>query len=168
MKYWIITDTHFFHVKMIEYCGRPEGFEYKIQKGLEVVGSEDILIHLGDICIGKDALAHLQFIQPLQCKKWLIRGNHDKKSDKWYLEHGWDFVGNEILLDKFGKRILLTHRPAPDGEYDINVHGHQHNNQDNDLVHDAEYGANKHDKQKLFAIEFTNYQPVLLQKFIGE
>lgn len=161
MNYWLTTDTHFFHKKMGEYCGRPEGFEDLIKEGLKVVKPGDVLIHLGDICIGQDVRAHKELLKPLKCKKWLIRGNHDEKTDKWYLDHGWDFVGDEVLLNKFAKRILLTHRPVLDGEYDINVHGHQHNNAHRDTE------SKKHSKQRLLAIEYTDYKPVLLRDFIN-
>lgn len=153
---------------MIEYCGRPEGFEQKLKKGFEIMKSDDVLIHLGDICIGQDARAHEEFIKPIKSKKWLIKGNHDKKSDTWYLNHGWDFVGNRILLDRYAKKILLSHRPAPDGNYDINIHGHQHNNQAHDLKTDAEYRENRHSKQKLLAIEYVGYEPVSLEKFVAK
>lgn len=49
---YIITDTHFNHSAMIPYCGRPENFDELIWKGLDQLKDDDILIHLGDICIG--------------------------------------------------------------------------------------------------------------------
>lgn len=155
MKYFLSTDTHFFHEKMYEYCDRPVKFEFLIQKGWKNLDKDDILIHLGDICIGRDAKAHDMFIKPLVCKKWLIKGNHDRKSDSWYMSNGWDFVGNEILLRKFGKRILLTHRPALDGNYDINVHGHCHNKE-----------GKIHNKNKLLSLEKLDYKLITLQKFL--
>ena len=55
MNYWIVTDTHFGHNKMYEYCDRPIGFEDKILKQIKhKVKSDDILINLGDICIYRD------------------------------------------------------------------------------------------------------------------
>ena len=159
MRYWLTTDTHFFHKKMHEYCGRPLDFEDIIFKNLiENVKDEDVLIHLGDICIGQDEKAHQTYIEPLKCKKWLIRGNHDKKTDTWYFNHGWDFVAKYVIMDVFGKQILLSHEPKVNvfNNIDINIHGHLHNN-DN-------YETTK--INKLIAIEYTNYQPILLRSVI--
>ena len=102
-KYWIITDTHFGHDSMMKLCGRPEGFSEKILINLNrTVHCPDVLIHLGDICIGKEEYWHSELMKWACCKKWLIRGNHDKKSDMWYLNHGWDFVAEmqELVTKK--------------------------------------------------------------------
>jgi len=54
MNIWVTTDTHLNHTKLIEY-GRPENFEDKIKKGLvNNIKKDDLLIHLGDVCIGDD------------------------------------------------------------------------------------------------------------------
>ncbi len=58
MKIYITTDTHFDHANMIKYCGRPENFNEIIWKGLEQIKNNDILIHLGDLCIGNDVENH--------------------------------------------------------------------------------------------------------------
>lgn len=178
MSYLLTTDTHFFHDKMMEYCGRPDGFESIIQSNFNKIKPDDVLIHLGDICIGRDLEAHEKFIQPLECKKWLIRGNHDKKSDSWYLRNGWDFIASSITLYKFGKTIVLSHQPVLDGDYDFNVHGHFHNNlsrlKSKKWVDDDEEERNKDnlsnltDKHILLSIEETKYQPILLRNMIGQ
>jgi calcineurin-like phosphoesterase family protein len=127
MNYWIITDTHFGHKKMQEYCGRPLGFESSIICNLMMTCKPgDVLIHLGDICIGRDEHWHKE-LENVLCKKWLIRGNHDKKSLGWYFDHGWDCVADEITLAVFGKSIIFSHRPTASDKYDLNIHGHMHN-----------------------------------------
>lgn len=165
MKYWITTDTHFNHWKMLEYCGRPNDFEHKIFKGLSGIPSSDILIHLGDVCIGRDMEMHNNYIVPLQCKKILVLGNHDKKSPQWYMTNGWDFALKGLRLKVSGKRILLTHMPQPDDHwYDINIHGHFHNS--DHRSHEPDLVKVKNEKHKLLALEYTNYQPVSLEDFI--
>lgn len=173
MKIWLITDTHFGHEKMHEYCNRPIGFEDKIFSELEKIPESDLLIHLGDICIGKDEYWHTVLAE-LPFKKWLIRGNHDGKSLSWYLSHGWDYVGDEIKLKLFGKKILLSHTPLPlpDG-FDINIHGHFHNTLhrllEKQWVTPDEEKRNEKDlenltpKHKLLAIEYTDYKSVTLE-----
>lgn len=161
MKYWIITDTHFNHERMKEF-GRPDDFEEKIASSLKRLTEEDVLIHLGDVCIGKDEEVHNKYIIPIKSKKWLIAGNHDKKSYSWYLEHGWDFVSESVLFYFRGKKILFTHAPAPDGNYDINIHGHLH-----DGEHRPEYDGKKHEKQKLIALEKMGYRCFSIEEILN-
>lgn len=173
---WITTDTHFGHRNMEIYCKRPHDFENRISKGLfNACKFGDILIHLGDVCIGKDEYWHNSCIIPLNCKKWLIRGNHDKKSNTWYLSHGWDFVGEEFVLRYGNKNILFSHEPLPKREnIDVNIHGHIHNhlerllNKEFVVEHEQERNANwlnDYDKNyhKLISLEETNYQPTNLK-----
>jgi len=173
MKIWLITDTHFGHDKMEIYCDRPKDFSKRIVKGLEVVEPNDILIHLGDFCIGNDEVWHRQFHQEIAGKHWLVKGNHDNKSNSWYLRNGWDWVGAKFQDKFFGKNILFSHTPQMEdkqiesglwisGSFDLNIHGHYHNN--NHRSKDEQVEITK--KHKLLAMEFTNYQPVLLENFI--
>jgi len=166
-KIYLISDTHFGHDAMIQYCGRPKGFEELLWKGMQILQEDDILIHLGDICIGKNADWHAKYIEPLPCKKILVRGNHDKKSDKWYLEHGWDFVCNQFKNKMYGKKIVFSHMPVVwDGDYEMNVHGHFHNS--DHRRHEPELLAVKNGYQKLIAVEWTEYKPVLLKHVVEE
>lgn len=131
MTFWVISDTHFGHSKMRELCGRPDDFEERILRNvMKMVKEGDVLIHLGDVCIGDDAKWHLKFHLICRGKQWLIRGNHDKKSFSWYLDHGWDFVADGVELKMFGKVIALSHVPVliPIDPVYVNVHGHHHAN----------------------------------------
>lgn len=165
MNIWLTTDTHFNHANMIEYCGRPENYEQKIFKGLSQIPSTDLLIHLGDIAWHGSERTHQKYIAPLKCKKWLVKGNHDKNSNQFYLANGWDFVAQQIVDRYFGKIVVLSHIPQKDWGYDINIHGHFHNSEWR--KYEPYLTAIKNDKQKLLALEYTNYQPVTLKKFMG-
>ena len=124
---YLISDTHFNHKKIIEYCNRPLDYEERIAKSLSLVHKEDILIHLGDICCGKDVGVHKKYIQPIKGRKILVRGNHDSKSDFWYMDHGWDFVCDSFTLEKYGATMCFSHIPRPwDGIWTVNIHGHLH------------------------------------------
>ena len=82
MKYWIITDTHFGHNKIKEYCNRPDDYEYRILDNLnKCVKPDDVVIHLGDFAFYKiDYWAEkYNWVLKGACS-WLILGNHDKKS----------------------------------------------------------------------------------------
>jgi len=129
MKIYATSDTHFNHKKLLEY-GRPEDFESRIFASLKNhVG--DLLIHCGDFCIGQDEEMMELFMHSAKGfrKKVLVRGNHDKKSDGWYMERGFDFVCESFVADYFGKHIIFTHIPiAKTDKFDLNIHGHMHGN----------------------------------------
>lgn len=162
-NYWLLADPHFLHDR--EILKRPTEYEEKLFKNMLTIPEKDILVVLGDICVGKDLEAHKKFIIPLKCKKILVRGNHDGKSNTWYLEHGWDFVCEAFSLKMYGKRILFTHIPdLYDLEkFDVNIHGHLHNNAHRGSPEECIF----HDRHLiLISSEFNNYHPVTLKSLL--
>lgn len=135
MKIYAISDTHFGHDRLVQLSGRPIDFTQQILVNLSKVGG-DLLIHCGDFCIGRDEHWIGEFMKATLGFKQtvLVRGNHDKKSDFWYLERGFNHVCEAMLCKYFGKQILFTHMPVKrDDKYwsphfppDFNVHGHLH------------------------------------------
>ena len=166
METYITTDSHFGHDKIKEYCGRPDNYAELIYNEWKNLTSDQMLINLGDICWGNNAQWHKDMIESLKCKKILVRGNHDKKSDNWYMNHGWDFVCETFTISKHNKIILFSHEPkAWDGYFDINIHGHLHNSQhhlDNKLL-----GIQRHG-QYLVCIEDLNYKLIRLDTIMQE
>jgi len=160
MNYWIITDTHFGHDKMIEMCNRPLDFASRILENIKnTVKEEDVLIHLGDVCFYDEKKWNLLLMKECKGSGWLIKGNHDKKSNSWYLNHNWDFVADQIVITMFGERIALSHKPIlAHSDFDINIHGHHHNT----LHHPEDNITAKH---KLLFIEHT-YAPINLRKLV--
>jgi len=121
---WLITDTHFNHNAMIPYCGRPENYtELILENWSKVVQEGDVTIHLGDVIFSKSGTL-LQLLSRVKGTKILVRGNHDKEKDNWYMTHGFDFTCDELVK----KDVLFSHIPKPkrDG-IRLNVHGHFHN-----------------------------------------
>lgn len=164
MKYWITTDTHLSHYRMIEF-GRPNDFEDRIFKSFSPLERNDVLIHLGDVCIGRDDYNHKRLLDAIPCKKWLIRGNHDRKSNSWYMSRGWDFMGDRIVLRYGGKNILFSHTPlAFDENIDLNIHGHLHDN----THRDSDFDKVRTDKHILIALEKNNYQLTLLDSLLNK
>ena len=164
MKIFIISDTHFGHKMLVEKGYREKYYEYKINTNLLKLNKEDLLIHLGDVCIGNDEENHNVFIKPLKCKKILVKGNHDRKSNNFYLNNGWDFVCHKFSDKFFGKYVLFSHKPKEDDGYDLNLFGHFH-----DSFHhlkDKELVDILTDKHRLIAIENAKYKPVLLESII--
>lgn len=159
MKYWIVSDTHFDHKNIIKYCNRPDDFESIIRKNLlKIVDSNDVLIHLGDVSLGRES-QHNDFFGRMGFKrKILVLGNHDRKSINWFLDHGWDFACDRFDLDILGRKIAFSHVPLSDEDsFDLNIHGHCHNNGTDYVFHGS--SGKKH---YLISLEETNYQPVCL------
>jgi len=183
MKISIIGDTHFSHKNIQEYCDRPKEWEILITENLCKLTEAlpDVLIHLGDVSLGNEELCH-GFFDILDCKRWLVLGNHDNKSITWYLNHGWDFVGRNFTLYYFGLRIFFSHRPSiipptkilvneiirenkieqvitkERSNFNINVHGHIHNRKDLILPKWC----------KPYIIEDQDYKPIDLKEFLSE
>jgi len=163
MNYWLISDTHFNHMKLEEWGGRSGDWQESLWKGLLELPPEDLLIHLGDICIGDDEEVHRN-LDAIACKKVLVIGNHDKKSKQWYQEHGWDFVVDSLELIYMGEYILFTHRPvAHFWHLTRNIHGHTHGN-----LHRSEEYASYYDPEfnKDISPELIGYAPIRLDSFI--
>ena len=180
LKIHIISDTHFSHKNIKEYCNRPNDWEEQIVNNLMALDT-DLLIHLGDVSLGNDAAYHFSF-GFLSCKCWLILGNHDSKSTTWYMNHGWDFVARNFTMYLYGIRILFSHRPYPfppmktvtrelardvnhaeitkdiqRSNFDINLCGHVH--------------TRKIDLPNWcypYIIEEEDYKPIELKEFLSE
>jgi calcineurin-like phosphoesterase family protein len=162
---YIFTDPHFNHDKLIE-LGRPKDFEERLSKNIVKANlkKEDVLLCLGDVCIGNDENVHTWLRKSVDARLWLVLGNHDKKSNDWYLRHGWDWVGNTFTYEHGGKKLLFSHEPQP---YlvgiDYNIHGHLHNNDYRSSGYP--WVTNKHVK---LAIEETDYKLVTLDQIVAK
>ena len=165
MNIIITTDTHFNHKKLIEY-GRDENFEEKTKKWLKNnIKDNDLLIHLGDVCIGNDIDNNNWFKNELRCKTYLVRGNHDKKSIEWYLKNGWDVCADRLDIEMFGKRICFSHTPiAWDGYFDINLHGHFHDTDHRRF--EPEFNGVICGYNKLLALENNDYKSWYLKNLV--
>lgn len=177
MNYWLISDTHFNHQKIEEWGGRSGDWQYQLHKGIAAIPAGDTLIHLGDVCIGNDIEVHELIVElckrekdpPItnvgkDVQKILVRGNHDKKSVNWYMEHGWDFVCDGLELDYMGRYLHLTHRPArPQGIRTWNIHGHTHGN-----LHRSEEYCDFYSKDYHIDIspEIVGYAPLRLDSLV--
>ncbi len=124
--YYIISDTHFRHKMLIDSGLRPSSYEKQLESSLKLLTFNDVLIHLGDVCLGMEYEVHRDIIWKLKCRKFLVRGNHDKRSTSWYMDHGWDFAGDALTMRRHGKEILFSHEPAHIRDTQVNVHGHVH------------------------------------------
>jgi calcineurin-like phosphoesterase family protein len=145
---WLISDTHWFHNNIAEYCRRPANHnELLMDNWRALVAPDDDILHLGDVTFRatKHASRYAQ-IRDLPGNKFLLRGNHDTESLKFY-ENTFGFKvidlarpsrsknqmqGGRIYCgqDWSNRQIALSHVPIglPPFDWDINIHGHIHNN----------------------------------------
>jgi len=168
MCIWIASDLHFLHHNIQTFCSRPPDHNEKMFKNLMTIPEKDLLICLGDISIGKELEVYERFIKPLKCRKILVKGNHDRKTNNWYLTHGWDFVCYSFQDMYRGKSVIFSHFPLDATHYDFNIHGHLHNNiyKWENLTKENRSFINE--KHLLFAMELTKYQPMKLDYVIDK
>lgn len=168
MKIWVTSDTHFGHAKLIEW-GRDANFNFlELTHHRKMVDADDYLIHLGDFCIGNDEKHHDVWFENIRTpNRILVRGNHDHKSNGWYLAHGWSAVADQLVLRLFGKQVLFSHIPVDPKLWpviDYNVHGHTHGNLHRDFEVRDFYDKDFH---REVAMELTKYKPILVtDKFL--
>ena len=163
MKFYVISDTHFNHDNVIDFCERPQQHERLILKNLMFIGKGNCLIHLGDFALGNESKYCQTLSNHWVGKKIIVLGNHDSKSYSWYMENGWDFACEKFMLKYCGKKVMFSHKPQPwDGEWDINVHGHLHNLGHRDHEHKL------YPWHRLYSPELRGYKPVELSKLLQE
>ena len=126
---YFIADLHLFHKNIIEYENRPFNNLYNMHEQIiknwnKKVSKQDKVFILGDLTFGNTDNSK-DIIQKLNGKKYLIKGNHDKKPNQWYKNIGIDEVYEyPILLNKY---FILTHEPMDYLKSPfINLHGHVH------------------------------------------
>lgn len=178
---WIISDTHFYHDKIIGYCDRPKDFTSKtMSHWRKMIASNDLVYHLGDVYLSR-ASEFQACMDSLPGIKVLIKGNHDKENTDWYLNRGFAAVMSFAAvvvgtnLRKHGEafqytRVLLSHKPMVipklEGYKTINIFGHFHNNA---LEHcEPDRVRILTENHYLFSLERTKYKPVLLSNAVKD
>lgn len=156
MKVFVTADTHFNHENIIKYCNRPfksveEMDDIMLKNWNRTVSNNDVVIHLGDLYLGKKSEAR-KFLPKLKGRKILILGNHDHWSESFYRECGFETVSRfPIVYNNF---FLMSHAPLQLSETTpyFNCYGHVHNDE---KFHDTA-------TSKCFSVERINYTPYLL------
>lgn len=132
------SDHHFGHANILEYEkeARPfstldEMHEVLIDRWNSVVGSKDMVYHLGDFCFGK---SNIVIAERLNGRKKLVMGNHDCYPSADYLRYFEKLHG---MI--FWENCVLSHMPVhPNGlgaRWFLNVHGHLHSKSVQNYVH---------------------------------
>jgi calcineurin-like phosphoesterase family protein len=127
---WIISDTHFFHENIGRYCDCPAGWqEMIIDNWNRLMQPEEIVFHVGDLALGKRE--HIEGLVPLlNGRLYLMRGNHDRRSNGFYQRLGITLVSDPYRTDHpSGLNLIFSHCPIVTLELGLlNLHGHIHNN----------------------------------------
>lgn len=128
---FVISDTHFGHKNIVDYCDRPYDHEAMIVKRWRsVVKPGHTVLHLGDLFFGrKGGSRHFaEDIAPqLTGRKFLLLGNHDPR------DLDYELLGFTVLrpyqLTYRGYTVSFDHYPKllHDNEKRLHVHGHLHN-----------------------------------------
>jgi calcineurin-like phosphoesterase family protein len=161
MKIFVTTDTHFGHKALADtFEARPLDFEDRIIRNWQrMIRPEDLVVHLGDVVVGK-AFDWKTTISSLTGRKILVIGNHDKKTAIWYMKNGFDFCCSQFSWAMYGLTIILSHFPLANGSFDLNIHGHLHGGRHREFDVDQ--------RHHLLSLEETGYQPRLLESIVKE
>lgn len=159
--YWIITDTHWFHDKCVEHCGRPANYMQLTLSNLrKYVAKQDVLIHLGDVILYRYPCLK-SMLDSIPGTKFLTMGNHDRKKKGWYTRNGFSGVFKCLQIDD----ILFSHKPQhnfPDGVR-LNVHGHWHRDDNSNEERYRDWYNT--DQYRKLSLEEQKYKPVEMKRF---
>ncbi len=159
MNIWFSADHHFGHTRIAELTNRPwtdvdEMNEALIDNHNAVVADDDLVILVGDLCMGKIAES-LELVRRLRGNLVLVSGNHDRTHPCYnhkpgrreefmqkYQEVGLTLWPEQILFpilgtginalichfpytgDSHGEDRYAEHRPVDTGRFLL--HGHVH------------------------------------------
>lgn len=156
---FFISDLHLNHSRILEFAGDYrdgdtvlEHNEILITKWNSVVRKKyDIVYVLGDVVFNKN---DLHYLDELNGRKILIRGNHDEFKTGVYLKYFEQVYG----IFKY-KEFWLTHCPVHPHELrgKRNIHGHVHQNS---IMNS--YGDEKDDRYINVCVEALDGYPVPL------
>ena len=159
-KIFIISDTHYNHPAIIDFCNRPKDYQKKIIKRWNSkVREDDLVIHLWDVIFDRPSEL-FDINRRLNWTKVLVRGNHDKRWHTFYMNNWFSFVVDELRYNiEGGRELILSHIPKwkLTGNQ-LNIHGHLHNS-----WHRGWWGTDRH---ILYSPEIENYFPILMDDLI--
>ena len=150
---WFTADLHFGHKNVIGYCNRPfanvSEMNSKLIKNFnKTVGKNDIVYILGDLSF-LNTKSTKEIVSHLNGFKFLVKGNHDPKTNTFYRKIGFIEVYDKpiILFNKY----LLSHDIIQTNDF-INIHGHTHQTVKNSV------------NNICVSVEMTDYKPISLDK----
>ena len=163
---WIISDLHFDHDKVIQYCNRPfadvdEMNETMLENWNKTIKSNDSVFFLGDLVNGLNARSANWWLDKLNGRISFIRGNHDTGSIQ---SDNVIVYGGPIMADCDSTQVLLSHYPYRPKVWDgWLVHGHMHNSNS-----DLYPYINHKFKTANVSVEHLNYTPKLMSELLAD
>jgi len=162
---WFTSDTHFGHENVIKYSKRPWSNVEEMNEGLierwnARVGPKDTVYHLGDFCLTKRIDLIDPWLERLNGKIHLVKGNHDDwtrrfdrllQKNKTKIEWIRDYAEKTFSVDGKKWKFVLCHFPLLFWHHShhgsIMLHGHCHGsaNQRNLDVRRLDVGVDCHD-----------------------
>lgn len=147
MRTFAISDTHFNHVNILEYCRNTRPFSSLEEMNLaiinrwnSIVSQDDTVFFLGDLAMGRKEF-HLQFLESLQGKIMFVPGNHDKHLVKLNKEgklppnvtmlppiHNAFIEGRLFVMSHFPLEMWegMAEHPSDGIRNAVHIHGHTH------------------------------------------
>jgi calcineurin-like phosphoesterase family protein len=164
--FYFISDTHFGHWRICQYCKRPftslEEMDNSLIRNInERVDENDVLFHFGDFCMTKSSEASEApkkafdyYRNQIKCKNIIFcKGNHDSNNtNKTIIE--------SMVLDYGGSKIYCTHNPRfAKEEFKYNYCGH---------IHDKWQFKKLGKKSTIvnLSVEQWNYYPVTINEIL--
>lgn len=128
-KVYVATDWHLYvrNEKNKPACHKRKNFNEIIKNCTEVMGKDDVLIYLGDLCDGemKNEQEEMKTIlNAIPGHKILVLGNNDLFPTSYYKSCGFEYVVQSFEWHN----ILFTHMPVENNNT-MNIHGHLHSDQ---------------------------------------
>jgi len=166
---YFISDPHFDHVNILEYCSRPfssvEEMNHVILNNWKSrIKSEDRVFFLGDMAYGRDSRSPRWWLSQLPGKIIYLKGSHDHGIRPTSVGLNAEMVTDYILLNLENKhKLVLVHdRFTLPKEFMHNkdywiIHGHNH--------HEAPF-IDRTNRQICVCVEVTNYSPVSLNEIL--
>lgn len=136
-NYWLMSDPHFGHHNVAcvfkdsegkpvrPYSSADEMDEHIIEVCNSKVKYNDTLYVMGDVAIAKK---HIQKIARINCRKVLIKGNHDIFKIEDYLTY---FDDVRACVVRHADGLIFSHIPLHTSQlarFPVCVHGHTHQN----------------------------------------
>jgi len=155
---FVISDTHFGHHNIIQYCQRPfasaeDMDEIMVQRWNEVVKTGDKVYHLGDVYMSRGNGNADRILARLNGTKVLILGNHDNAKDQTLQRHFKRIYAYRFLPDF---QVTLSHIPVEENSIQrrtiLNLHGHTHDK------------GSPRGPYRCACVELTGYKPVALEE----
>ncbi|MBO5567163.1 MAG: hypothetical protein J5934_08090 [Succinivibrio sp.] len=124
---YFTSDLHLGHLNIIRYCSRPfeltqEGVaecdRFLIGNYCSVVKDDDFVFNLGDLAFFGGSEERKRYYQEV-CRqlpghKVMLRGNHDRQSDEYYLGCGFLDIQDYLVFEDF----FICHYPLCHDEHE--------------------------------------------------